>query len=149
MTALAFTVPGDIVPWQRASSRGGQRYTPLRQRMYQDTVRNHALRAVGMGKCSGIKWPLDAIYVLRIVIVRSGWQPFDADNAAKTVMDACRGVLWQDDRARFVRAPWPVVAEPDAENPRTVVLVETADAERVEQVAREWLREASEIQEAM
>lgn len=87
---LEFTVPGKPVPWQRAASRGRQRFTSPKHRAYKTKVGYAALAARPKG------WPLDARYAVRITAYTTR-RP-DLDNIAKMVLDSIIGVLLSDDR---------------------------------------------------
>lgn len=105
---LQFVVPGTPVGWQRADSKGRQRY---------DTPRNKAAKAqigmlarVAMGSAPIISGPV-------VMSIRAEFEPAkswskrqreralgnyhcqkpDRDNIEKLVSDALKGVVWVDD----------------------------------------------------
>lgn len=136
MTALSFTVPGDLVP--KAREKIGRRrdgkpiaYTPPRTKSYKTVVARCALAARQRVKRAGVAWPMDAAYRVVVVVVRSTAQRFDADRALNAILDALTGVLYEDDRSRFVCDARVIVADVDASNPRTLVIVEVITAESV------------------
>ena len=92
MTAVTFTVPGSPVPWMRAASRAGVRFTPERQRQYQRLVAD-----IARTKLIGMFWPLDARYSVTVRAVFNDARKRDIDNVQKQLLDACNGVAWNDD----------------------------------------------------
>ncbi len=112
---LRFEVPGPPVPKGRPRFGKGHAYTPKRTRAYELSVAWHATAARG----SINRWPIDARY--RVVIEAA--TPHDLDNVAKAILDACNGLLWNDDRQvddlRVVR----VVADVGAPGARVTVEV--------------------------
>lgn len=97
MPALTFTVPGPVVPWQRTASVGGRRLTPKRQRDYQGLVRRTAAQHILASRLVAGGWPLVERMSVSIFYVPHDRRRRDIDNVAKTIMDACNGVLWADD----------------------------------------------------
>jgi len=97
--ALVFCVPGPPQACQRArvvrgidgKSRG---VTPARTRAYEEVV-----RLVAQGAAAAHRWqPREAArYAFSLRAYRAR-EVGDADNYAKSVMDALRGVAWVDDR---------------------------------------------------
>src|SRR3990167_1877842 len=45
-SSVAFTIPGDIVPWARAGGHGHMRFTPAPQRSYMAAIRTIAADAM-------------------------------------------------------------------------------------------------------
>lgn len=86
---LAFTVPGPPLPWMRAASRRGQRFTPREQRAYQDKVRLCAL-AAGARRMEGL-------LELEVVAYMPDRRRRDWDNLGKQVADALNGCAYEDD----------------------------------------------------
>lgn len=156
---LSFFVPGPCVALARPRVvRKGSRviaFTPSRSQAYKRHVALHALNA--RNRLEG--WRLDwARYLVDLIVYRDE-HGFDVDNAAKGLLDACQGVLFDNDTAvvslsaEFVDCeegldvngePWPVGA-------RVVVAmlgdedVETAKrsrARRLRQVKR-WQAEGA------
>lgn len=105
---IQFRVPGDIVPWARAGSNNGMRFTPKRQGDYMATLKSLAEKAM-----SG-KAPIDGPCELKILAVYpwpKGISPKkrgdarnalkisrpDIDNVGKIVKDAIQSVVFTDD----------------------------------------------------
>lgn len=89
---VTFFVPGTPVTWKRARSNGARRWTDPRDRQWRDALRLGAMAARPKG------WPLSARYVVAIdVLVKR--DVGDVDNFAKALLDAAKGVLWDDDVA--------------------------------------------------
>lgn len=89
---LEFWVPGRPIPWKRAASNGGQRYTPAPQRAYQRQVAACAREVL-----LGTEWTKHARYRAEITITPPDRRRFDLDNVAKTALDALNLVVWNDD----------------------------------------------------
>jgi Holliday junction resolvase RusA-like endonuclease len=96
---LRFVVPGPPVPKARArtTTSGGvvRTYTPHKTAAYEKHVGLHALAA----RQAARSWaPLDgkARFGIAINIYRS-IDRGDIDNHEKAILDACNGVLWNDD----------------------------------------------------
>lgn len=88
----SFFVEGTPVTWKRARSNGARRWTDPRDRQWRDALRLGAMAARPKG------WPLSARYVVAIdVLVKR--DVGDVDNFAKALLDAAKGVLWDDDVA--------------------------------------------------
>ena len=87
---VSFVVPGNPVPWQRARSARGQRFTAPETRIYRDKVRAHAHNARVR--------PLAGPVQIACVFHRSTRHACDIDNLIKTVLDALNGVAYADDR---------------------------------------------------
>lgn len=89
---IAFTVPGDPIPWERARTGGGHHVTPPRTRAWQDLVKHHALNAIR---------PPDRRHggpvSIRLRFWRETRRKCDWDNLAKSVCDALNGIAWEDD----------------------------------------------------
>lgn len=106
---IAFTVPGQAVPWAR--SGGGvntPRFTPAKQRSYAGVLKLYCQHAMnGTGPMLG---PLELSIVATYAWPKSWsnkqreapgarWKTSrpDADNLTKIVKDALNTVAWQDD----------------------------------------------------
>lgn len=127
MTALSFTVPGDIVPWSvQTAGKGGHIIASPQCRAWKRGASLLALKARQDVKRAGIDWPLDGIYAVDVHVVREDWQRFDPDRALNSVLDAMTGVLYEDDRARFVRRVSLSVGEPVKGAAYTRVMVTVA-----------------------
>lgn len=112
MTLIAqFRVPGPVQPWQRAGSRGRQKFTRPETAMYQNLVKITAKDAM-KGKPPVLTGPVQAVMTFRFPIPESWpiWKKEaaanghlvhdkkpDADNLMKTIMDACNGIVYGDD----------------------------------------------------
>ena len=94
---LSFTVPGQAVPWTRATGYY-RRYTPKRQRTYAQRLQAWAAHGVFLWEQGRRRWPLDARYRVELVAFFSDRRPRDTDNLVKIVLDAGQGVLWANDR---------------------------------------------------
>lgn len=97
MTSLAFTVPGAPVPKARPRVFGSRTITDPRTVAYEALVRVHALKARQQARRAGIAWPLDADYEMTLTCVMPTRRRADVDNLAKAALDACNGVLYDDD----------------------------------------------------
>lgn len=121
MTLLAFVVPGDPVPKERARvGRYGGR-TPPRTRAYGLRVKKAASDAVERIARAGIAWPTDARYEVNVVVHRRTAHVFDIDNVGKAALDGAQGVVFDNDSQvdHLTIARGSV----DRENPRLVVTV--------------------------
>jgi Holliday junction resolvase RusA-like endonuclease len=121
---VSFTVPGPVVPWQRAASVGARRFTPAKQRAYQATVRYHALAARPRGPWLPSK---ASRYRVDVEAFLPDERRRDLDNIAKTLLDALNGVLYLDDSQVTVLM---VATHVDRDRPRVEVRV--VELERVE-----------------
>lgn len=124
MMDVTFTVPGPVVPWQRAASVGARRFTPAKQRAYQASVKMHALAARPRGPWLPSK---HARYRVDVEAYLPDERRRDLDNVAKTILDALNGVLYLDDSQVTVLM---VATHVDRERPRVEVRV--VELERVE-----------------
>lgn len=109
-----FTVPGEIVGWQRARlvrlGRTITHFTAKRTRNYQAQIKANALQARAVSKPvqtpvhleiaavlpTPASWPKWKRAMANAGTIRPTGKP-DADNIAKSVLDALNGVLWVDD----------------------------------------------------
>ena len=119
-----FVVPGPVVPWQRAASVGARRFTPAKQRAYQQLVRYHALAARPRGPWLPSK---ASRYRVDVEAYLPDERRRDLDNIAKTLLDALNGVLYLDDSQITMLL---VATHVDRERPRVEVRV--VELERVE-----------------
>lgn len=102
---LTFRVYGDPVPKARPRARafplkgGGAMasvYTPASSKKYEKAVAGAAAQAVVESDWSYSK---DNRYALNIIVNRRhANKGGDWDNYAKSICDACNGILWDDDR---------------------------------------------------
>ena len=93
-TTIEFEVPGEPVPKKRARVVGRRAFTPAQTVAYEQAI-GWAFRQAYQGE------PLEG--PLRVfVTVREAGRPRqrqgDADNYAKSVLDALNGLAWADDR---------------------------------------------------
>jgi Holliday junction resolvase RusA-like endonuclease len=105
---LAFVVPGHPVPKARArivrsAERGAKprAFTPARSSAWEGRV---ALMARAAASRSGWRASSDRCCV---EIVLAGLSALaDVDNAAKSILDGCNGITWDDDRRVVALAVW-------------------------------------------
>lgn len=104
--AVCFTVPGRPRPWKRAASNGAQRYTPGSQKRAQTDI-GWIARQAGVRPLAG---PVEVTIVSifqpakklgKALGAALHGRPFtvvpDADNCAKTILDALNGIAYADD----------------------------------------------------
>lgn len=117
---LAFVVPGAPRGKERPRFSDGGVYTPRATRDYQEQVAWLAHRARGPAKPWGgpVLVEIDAVHVIPKSWTKAEREAAghaapvrapDLDNVAKAVLDACNGVLWDDDRqvaSLLVRRVW-------------------------------------------
>jgi len=103
---IAFTVPGEAVPWSRAGSNSGKRYTPKRQANFAGVVKLFASQAMaGQEPMTGpVELSVRAIYLIpaswpakRKRTVKWKATKADIDNVVKGCMDAMNGIVFVDD----------------------------------------------------
>lgn len=136
MSVIAFVVPGNPIPWARALESKGRRFNDPRVEAYKSSVRAHALRARQRARLVvGIDWPLDAIYALTCVVRRSDWDRCDVDRLLNACADACVGVLYEDDRHRFLRGARVEVGLPMKASPQLGVIVRVRTEAEQEAIA--------------
>lgn len=146
MSTIAFTVPGDLVPWARAlRGKHGATYNDPRVEAYKGTVRAYALAARQRAKRAGITWALDGLYQVQAVAFRSTAQRFDSDRALSTICDALVGVLYVDDQRKYVRSSQMWVGAVSKAHPRTVVIVRQCTEWDLDRVAEDLERTAARI----
>lgn len=116
---LRFTVPGRPVTNNLTARvmRGYARKNPAAT-LYQARVASIAMAAV---RSAGWVWPPSCKVTLRLF---GGL--VDVDNAPKSVIDGMKGIVFPDDRRRFVRAV-EVVADADGGEDCVEVAVEPCD----------------------
>lgn len=95
MNKLKLSIEIDPLPQPRPRFSKGRCYEPARISAYKEAIGYQARVAM-----KGNAPPIDAVKVCL-----KFWRKYkatsrrfaDADNLAKAVMDACNGILWQDD----------------------------------------------------
>jgi len=132
---IAFTVPGQAVPWARAGGgKTGHRFTPAKQRSYAGVLKLFCQRAMRGGP------PLTGPIELS-VMAEYGWPKSwnekrrsapgaqwktskpDGDNLSKIVKDALNTIAWQDDAQVVSLHVWKRYSE----TPRLVVRIVRMD----------------------
>lgn len=92
--SVTFTAYGPPVPKARARrGKGGHWHTPKQTAEYEKLVAWHALARRRLIE----SWPLDGSYRIECAIYFPDERRRDSDNVLKSVLDACNGVLWNDD----------------------------------------------------
>jgi Holliday junction resolvase RusA-like endonuclease len=103
---IAFTVPGEAVPFARAGARGKQRFTPGKQRNAMGVVAHLAQRAMaGQPPFLGaLRMTVRAVYLVpeswsKKKREAAKWKSSypDADNIGKLIKDALNKVVYVDD----------------------------------------------------
>ena len=132
---LTITVPGRPQAWQRAGrSANGGHFTQARTAKAERSIAWHAIQQVGQRSMQGAlavslwvgmgvprSWPAGRKAEALAGRLRPATKP-DADNLAKTVLDALNGVLWADD-SQVVDL---VVSKHFIDQPRTIITVRQA-----------------------
>lgn len=93
---LTFVVDGRPIAWARARGDGAKRFTSPEQRAAKRRVAYLARVARASARPA---WESDHEFLLTLTFIRRrkvSATP-DVDNYAKLVMDACNGILWDDD----------------------------------------------------
>ena len=95
-------VAGRPVPKARARrGAGGHWYTPARSAGYADRVAGQAWIArknfEGPARAKN-PWLVERFYSVVIIAYLAGRYGMDTDNIGKQVLDACQGILWENDR---------------------------------------------------
>lgn len=108
MSEIAFTVPGQAVPWARAGAHGSVRFTPAKQRNYAGILRTFCDRAmqgrppldgpIELSVMATYAWPKSWNSRKRLA-PGAMWKTSrsDIDNIGKLVMDSLNTVAWEDD----------------------------------------------------
>jgi len=103
---ICFVVPGDAVPWSRAGSNSGHRYTPKRQASFMGAIKLFASQA--MAGAEPIEGPVELSIRATYLIpaswpakrrAKAAWKASkpDADNLGKIVADALNSLAYADD----------------------------------------------------
>jgi Holliday junction resolvase RusA-like endonuclease len=113
---------GPPVPKMRARRGQGARwYTPEKTRRYERAVKELAIATFAHLRLPLRQgWPMNGRFYVEIAAHFPDARRRDADNVAKSVLDACNGVLWKDD-CQVAHKAVPFV---DRKHPRTEVHVE-------------------------
>lgn len=90
--SLYFVVDGEPIPKERPRVSKGKAYTPDNTKKYKELVQQSASLAM-RGKI-----PSNRLIYLDIEFRRKNEVKADVDNLSKAIMDACNGILWQDDK---------------------------------------------------
>lgn len=105
---VEFTIPGDVVPWARAGSKGKIRFTPRKQADYATAVKlicSAAMKGkpplegpIMLDLTATYPWPASMSARKRATPVAQ-WRTArpDIDNVAKIVGDALNRIAWADD----------------------------------------------------
>ena len=89
---MTFDIPGKPQPKQRArKGANGRWYTPEATQKYETMVGMRARVA------RPLKWRMNARYTVTIHVFAPDKRRRDLDNVAKSILDGCNGVLWDDD----------------------------------------------------
>lgn len=112
---IAFTVPGEPIPWKRARSVGRRRFTDPKDKAHRAEI---ALRA----RAAGAR-PITGEVCVELRFVRSTQRRVDIDNLAKSVLDALVGVAFVDD----TQVSRLVVTKLVGDSPRTECIVSPLD----------------------
>ena len=103
---IAFTVPGQAVPFARAGALGKRRFTPKKQNDFMGVIKLFASRA--MEGAAPLEGPL-ALQIRATYLVPESWSKAkkaaaqwkaskpDADNLAKIFKDAMSTIVFVDD----------------------------------------------------
>jgi Holliday junction resolvase RusA-like endonuclease len=103
---IAFTIPGEAVPWARAGGKGKVRFTPKKQASFMGVLKLFGERAMaGRPPLSGaIEMKVAAVYAKpaswsRKKAAETSWKTSrpDADNLSKIVADALNSLVFLDD----------------------------------------------------
>ena len=101
MNSLSFTIPGRPVPWARAGSKGGHRYTPAKQKEHAALVLREALKhADSLPTFTRPVWV--RVWFTFLPSKKPKFNQFhgvkpDLDNLVKQILDALNGRIIADD----------------------------------------------------
>lgn len=98
---LDVSIPDVAVPWQRTRGKT-VRYTHERVRVWKYLVHEHAANEIEM---SGVKFDHEGPFRLSVTLrlPRRVWHlAGDSDNYEKAIMDALKGLVWRDDKVRYI-----------------------------------------------
>jgi Holliday junction resolvase RusA-like endonuclease len=103
---IAFSIPGEAIPFARAGSNGKRRFTPPKQANFMDVVKLFAQRAMeGTAPLEGpLRMQVRATYLVPVSWSKkkqasATWKSTkpDADNITKILKDSLNKIVWQDD----------------------------------------------------
>lgn|GEM_PF-6265070 len=98
---LSFMIPMLPIPWSRARGRGEHRFKPESLRDWQEVVKDAARQEMdiqGVEMVSRVEVEILVLYPSQVRLDRAP----DLDNIAKGILDAMTGVVYPDDRPRWV-----------------------------------------------
>ncbi len=111
---IQFWVPGNPIPKQSFRYKKGGGYQPKRVTEWEQIVAWYALEAMWGNLL------LEGDLKVELNFKRKNKRKCDLDNLSKAVLDACNGIVWEDDRQiidlRITKAH-------DKENPGVLVTV--------------------------
>src|SRR6185436_14767242 len=110
---LEMTVPGEPLPWQRASRSGHRSYKPAK-------ILNHERTIELMTLAAGVRNPTRRPVILDVDFFMGNQRRCDLDNLVKTVGDALNGAAWVDDSQIIALFAAKLV---DRDRPRTELRV--------------------------
>lgn len=127
---LSLVIPGPVVPWARAGgtfvTRDGRvvRANPKRYQRYRNHVRSRV--ELDLKRLQIRDWTLRGPFRLSLTFHFPDLRRRDGDNCEKGILDALKGVLWEDDTWEYFRLPGWVrrYATLDAHSPRVNIEVE-------------------------
>lgn len=143
---IAFTIPGEAVPWARAGARGAQRFTPPKQRSYAGALKMFCQNAMrGRAPLDGpVELSVLAIYAWpksmsprKRALPGAEWKTSrpDVDNLAKIVADALNTVAWGDDAQVASKHEWKKYGDVPCLQVRIRSLLEEAEQTTVAALA--------------
>jgi Holliday junction resolvase RusA-like endonuclease len=89
---MKFIVLGNPIPKQSYRAKAGGGYQPKRLTEWQENIGWVAKEAMG------IRPPIKSDAEVWIAFYRKDNRRVDLDNLSKAVLDACNGIIWEDDR---------------------------------------------------
>lgn len=92
MTEVWFTIPGKVETNHRARVTRNGTFHAKEYVVYKRAV------ALAAKASRSVGWTPGGRFEVQVVIREPDLRSRDLDNAAKGILDGCRGVLWDDDR---------------------------------------------------